>query len=272
MLDMLTDLSDAALARAIKTNFYTFFGMLNQVPSVDFARTPTLTRWRTPIAHPFFQGVLVTAPAPGDEERLIVEARDFFAQQGAPGFCWWFSQDVDQAPWREPLDGLGFKPDNDPPGMALRLDELVAPAIPAGLTIERVTDPAAFQLWNSIFAPGYGLPPEMGEPFAEVLAGVGDAMRHYIGYLDGVPVATSSLYPAAGVAGIYDVATLPEARGKGIGAAVTAAPLLEARAEGYRAAILQSSDMGFSVYQRLGFRHLVPMDHYYWLSHPEENH
>ncbi len=53
--------------------------------------------------------------------------------------------------------------------------------------------------------------------------------------------------------GIYYVATLPAARGRGIGRAVTLAPLLEARARGYRVAVQHSTEMGVFVYQRLGF-------------------
>jgi hypothetical protein len=41
------------------------------------------------------------------------------------------------------------------------------------------------------------------------------------------------------------------------------APLYEARNLGYRAGILQSSAMGYRVYQRLGFRKLCQMDHFY---------
>ncbi len=79
------------------------------------------------------------------------------------------------------------------------------------------------------------------------------AWQHYIGVLHGKPVSCSSVFYAAGVAGIYMVATRPEARRQGIGAATTLQALLEARERGCRVGMLQSTEMGYSVYRGLGF-------------------
>ena len=54
----------------------------------------------------------------------------------------------------------------------------------------------------------------------------------------------------------------PEARGKGIGAAMTLAPLLKARESGCRLGILQSSQMGYGVYKALGFQEHCKIDLY----------
>ncbi|HXQ37494.1 MAG TPA: hypothetical protein VN843_26015, partial [Anaerolineales bacterium] len=68
----------------------------------------------------------------------------------------------------------------------------------------------------------------------------------------------------AGVAGIYNVTCIPEARGQGIGAAVTLASLLNGRELGYRVGILQASSMGRKVYQRLGFQDFGKLSVYLW--------
>ena len=87
-------------------------------------------------------------------------------------------------------------------------------------------------------------------------------VRNYLGYLNGKPVSTCTIF-YGGAAGIYCVSTLPEARGKGIGGAITLKPLQEAREMGYRVGVLQSSEMGFNVYKKLGFRHLCQIENFY---------
>lgn len=47
---------------------------------------------------------------------------------------------------------------------------------------------------------------------------------------------------------------MPDARRRGAGGAVTAGIMVDARREGTGLAILESSEMGFPLYERLGFR------------------
>ena len=78
-----------------------------------------------------------------------------------------------------------------------------------------------------------------------------ESFRTWVGYEDGKPVTTASAYVDDRFVGIYAVATLPEARGRGFGAAVTWAATL-CRPE--MPATLQASSMGRPIYERMGYR------------------
>lgn len=76
-------------------------------------------------------------------------------------------------------------------------------------------------------------------------------------------ISTSSIFFGTGVAGVYSVVTLPEPRGEGVGAVLTLNPLLFACEVGYRIGVLQSSEMGCKVFERLGFWHLCLVEWFY---------
>jgi GNAT superfamily N-acetyltransferase len=73
------------------------------------------------------------------------------------------------------------------------------------------------------------------------------------------------LFCDGGVAGLVALATLPAHRRKGIGSALQLARIRDAQALGYRYAALFASQMGYSAYQKLGFRDTgVRVSRYLW--------
>jgi ribosomal protein S18 acetylase RimI-like enzyme len=85
--------------------------------------------------------------------------------------------------------------------------------------------------------------------------GFGDELptRPLLARVDGRPVATAlGLLAGEGIV-IVNVATVPDARGRGIGRAVTLAAMHAGADAGATIAVLQSTEMGHGVYQRLGF-------------------
>ena len=140
----------------------------------------------------------------------------------------------------------------------------------AGLRIDPVVDAEALQTWCDVLATAFTMPNFARRAFFNLFSIDGfesrSPLRHFIGWLDGKPVATATLFLAAGVAGIYNVATVRDARYRGIGAAMTSRALGDARAQRYRVGILQSSVMGAAVYLKLGFREYCKIGLYVWLG------
>jgi GNAT superfamily N-acetyltransferase len=167
----------------------------------------------------------------------------------------------------EALIAAGFTAHGGMPAMAVEIDKLAETKLPAGYTFARVSGGAQRDAWADVFARGYGLPGPVGTAFAAGIDSDGTELRpdselqYFWTLKGGQPVSTSLVYLRNGVAGIYGVATLPEERGKGLGAHMTAAPLRIARELGYRVGILQASEDGHPVYRRLGFADLgeVPL-------------
>jgi GNAT superfamily N-acetyltransferase len=269
MNGVLTDLSNTLLVSAIKSNFYGWFLACNRSPGTESFSAPKLTCWHTRIPIDLFQGILIQQPAADGDGTMLRAALDFFTSRGVTALTCWPDTDVPTASWEAPLSELGFTPAAGPPGMAIDLAMLQERRqVSADFRIATVEDPATLRDWIRAFIPGFGLPEAWSDPLHELVTGKGLdlPMRYYIGYLDGKPVATSSLFLGAGVAGVYSVATLPEARGKGIGTAMTAAPLKDAREMGYRAGILEATAMGYPIYEKMGFRKLCSIDHFSWKS------
>jgi GNAT superfamily N-acetyltransferase len=141
------------------------------------------------------------------------------------------------------------------------------------LKIIEVKDPKTLKTWCHITSVGFSIP-EAAEPglvdwFTTDIQ-LKQPLKFYLGLLQGKPIATSMYFLAEGVAGIYFVATVPEARNQGVGFAITQRPLQEARKMGYRVGILQASKMGEPVYRRMGFKEYCKTGSYSWLLEGEK--
>jgi GNAT superfamily N-acetyltransferase len=214
--------------------------------------------------------VLVDAGLPSDTLNTICKARldpaianariaaaiDHFRASGRP-FTWWVGAVSRPADLGARLVAHGLVEAEAEIGMALDLARLPELSLPDGLVVRRVTTLTELMDYAGVVAANWDPPDRAVVDFydrvAEAVLTPGCPAWHYVGYLDGEPVATSECFLGCGVAGLYAVVTLPRARRRGIGSAMTAAPLLDARAAGYRTATLQASAGGQGVYARLGF-------------------
>jgi GNAT superfamily N-acetyltransferase len=249
--------SDQLLA-ALTSNMVAFWSPYGRGKGCTLHATPYLVWFYTGIPAALFNGVpFAQLEGPGAVRATVDRLQAEIDRRGEPAL-WWVGPQSRPEGLGSLLERHGLQPGGEVPGMAVDLASVDdAPQLVSGLAVQQVTGREMQALWAQTAALGTGFSGHAADALSRIEADLADpqyrAQRRYIGYLDGTPVATSALVLESGVAGIYAVATLPQARRKGIGTLMTALPLLEAKAMGYRVGVLQASPMGYPIYRKLGF-------------------
>ncbi|HEU5101092.1 MAG TPA: GNAT family N-acetyltransferase, partial [Roseiflexaceae bacterium] len=212
---------------------------------------------------PPFNGVVRARLQPETLSPTITTTLSHFTRRQVP-MLWLVVPSTEPADLGRYLIEHGLSYTGDDPGMAIDLDMLPRNLrLPSGFTLEPVDDLSTLRTWcgftdqtlvaDALFAWG------------QTLGFASDReIIHFLGRLDGRAVATATLVLGGGVAGIYNVMTVPDVQRRGIGALMTVGPLEVARARGYQLGVLQSSQMGYPLYRRVGFEDYCRIAIYLW--------
>ena len=197
-----------------------------------------------------FNVAFVTRPT-SDTARSVGEAIEFFDEREAP-FILRLREGVDRQAERAARE-CGLRYTDTVPGMVMS-DPKMPAAQRTHVTISTVDDDASLADHRSVVADSFEMPAALANYFLTMrLFGTPDVVG-YVGYVDGVAVATSALFMTHRVAGVYNVATRREYRKRGIGEAMAWRAIAEGMAAGCVMASLQASEEGQPVYERMGFR------------------
>ena len=258
------------MAQAVEANLFAFFQHLASWPRVELHDEPHCCWTLSDLPFPLFNSVM-RARLPGDRIDALIDARLAECEARNVPMLWWTGPSTMPADLGERLDRCGFVLEaarGMVADLAYHLGPHDAPPRESALSVEAVEDTATLAQWSQVLCDSFGAPRPFGESFAEFAVTIGlgplSPFRHFLARVNGEPAATCSLFLGAGVAGIYDVSTLPERRKRGLGRLITLAAMHEARARGYRMAILHSSALGAGVYRALGFRDICAIGQYVW--------
>jgi GNAT superfamily N-acetyltransferase len=259
--------SRAAVLRAIEENIYGYWRMLAESGAIRVDEGDGLITYGPVEDIPFFNGVLRAQFASSEADRRIDETLERLGWPGSPVF-WWMMPSSRPGDTGKRLYRRGFVTRSDFPAMAATLEGL--PPVPQikGLRVERVKTTDDLAACFEIQEQGFGMPLGLADAFREMFQRVGiDDPRWaaYLGLDANAPVATVTVVYAGGVAGLYGVATVAGGRRRGIASALTLASLHAARDAGYTLAVLRASELGFPVYQRMGFREYCRIPQHVWL-------
>jgi GNAT superfamily N-acetyltransferase len=247
---------------AVQDNLLSFFAGVVDLPG--FRREPAtdVEAVHSDVPFPMFNAVVGARFGP-DARRRTAEVADSFIGLGLP-WMWWVTPSHTSPELEAVLTERGLERE-DVPGMYA--DLAAPPAVPevTGLTIERSSNVSGFV---DVMVAGFGLPELVREAMTSVMVGFPEAIN-LVGRLDGSPVACGTAYLTGPTAGLYNIATLEGARGRGIGYAMTLMLCDVARDAGAGHAVLHSSAAGLPVYQRAGFVEVCQVPQYIWM--PPEN-
>ena len=274
MSEFLTDLSPDALARAITENLYAFSPFSHNWKGGETYAGKDVCWVVTDIGFPPCNIAFRTNLKPEEVDSAIEKFLAKGKKRDVP-LQWCISRDTRPLDLGERLAAHGFTTRGDGAGMAIDLLAMnESEPVPAGLKIVEVKDNKTLETWCHVASEGFGIPvhaePAVLELFKTEVK-YKQPEKFFLAILDGKPAATSMYYLGEGVCGIYFVATIPEARNKGAGFAVTQAALKDGRALGYRVGILQASKMGEPVYRRMGFKEYCRVSSYQWLPESHKN-
>ena len=254
------------LTTVIEANFFELIASWCRSPQSELHNDPKMVRYVTGSQFPLFNGVFRAQFILDEIDERIDQTVAYFKSRGLP-WCWITGPSTQPTDLGTHLEAHGLTYWGDAPGMAMDLLALNEDfPTPSSLTIEHISDTKTLKQYIHVYAIGneYSVAVENArfDSYARLGFGPDNPWRYYIGWLEGEVVACSSLLLWAGLAAIHNVVTIPDARGQGIGTAMTLAPLREARNMGYRIGILHSSPAGLNIYRRIGFQEYCKLGFY----------
>jgi len=247
-------MNDGDLAAAVDANYWKSFKLLARACGGEVLQREGMLAVSTGLPVAMLNIAFVKKPL-ADPQATLKEVVSFYDEKRLP-FVVRMREGVD--PKSEmAAAALGVPYSDTVPGMALYPVPPPRGAV-QGLNIERVSDSKRLRDYQRVAAEGFGMSVEfverlMAPAFLEV-----EGFESYLGTMDDEPVAVSSVFVDGAVAGVYNVATLQSHRRRGIGEAMTWRSVARGREAGCTVAVLEASEMGKPVYERMGFRVVAP--------------
>lgn len=191
-----------------------------------------------------------------DASEFVTRAQEFFAARERGFSIWVRGGQEEDRDLVAAAEAAGFQLVYEMPEMTLG-ERLSPPELPSGAELRRLTVvEQAADFW-SVAVTSYasiGFPPEVFTGYTNHAGLLAENVVAFLALLDGEPVSIAMTMVSHGVAGIYWVGSLEQARGKGLGRAVTVAATNAGFDLGADVASLQASPMGKPIYLELGYK------------------
>lgn len=259
----------------IENNLFQSWKCLSRMPGVELLDEPEMLRFTSGVAFPLLNSVLRSNIPGWDIRKKVVGTLEFFKKKDLP-MLWWITPSTRPSRLYAELEKEGLVLAETVSGMGMDLGKFSGNAeSPSSVAILPVMDTNDLDKWLSVFEASYEMPGFITAFFREAMnhAGLGPAFpfRHFTCLVNETPVACATVFIHGKTAGLYNVGTVPGARGKGAGTAVSTHAISEAMHSGCRTMVLHATEMGEPVYKSLGFEKYCELKAYMMQQQADEN-
>lgn len=195
-----------------------------------------------------------------DSIQKIIE--DF---KGQP-FAWWLGPSHTPKTLGHFLQQIGFIQETTEYAMLCDLKQISLDSKKSDLTIKEVTNADELLAFAEVLKPYDAQAPLFYQKVSALLT-IDEPFKLFVGYVKDLPVCTGSLFFINGLAGIYDLITDEKYQGRGFGTTMMQCLMNYAKQKDFDYVSLSaSSDSGFRIYERLGFKSLGIFECFEWLG------
>ncbi|MGE5646879.1 MAG: hypothetical protein ACM336_13920 [Acidobacteriota bacterium] len=245
-----------AVFRAMEENLRVTLANFSRANSGEARELAGVAVASSGVEFPMFNSAVLTAPVstPAELDARIRTAGRFFAARNLP-WSFWVCQDWIDAGLRGSVqivfDRSRLRLVIELPGMAAARIEPPVRRLPA-LTIRRVSTLDTRADFNHIMSVAFGIPIHVASTIYEAEPTWSGGFTGYVAYFEDLPVSSAATVMTGSTLGVYAVGTLPYCQHRGYAEAAIRHALDQAGAAA--CTVLQSSESGFSLYSRMGFK------------------
>jgi GNAT superfamily N-acetyltransferase len=247
----------------VEDNLVAFFDAAFDNPMFEPAGFPDVRAVHCNVSHPLFNSICgATFPDDEVEERASAVVATY-VERGLP-FLWWATPSGHAESLRPVLTGAGLVVE-DVPGMVRSCEASLDPRTHEGLSVDVAESPAELRTSIEVMAEGFAMPDDLVEPLLAVVGSMEGSFVQVTARLEGRPVGSGTVFFDGATGGLYNIATVADARGQGVGRAVTATLANVARERGCAQTVLHASEAGRPLYDRLGYEAVCVVPQFVWI-------
>lgn len=267
MDDILSDKSNSAIGAALEANLIEQVRFYGKSPLAIFYDENNIVRFISGFPISILNLIAGTKFSPAKIDDQIKNALIPFKKQKVP-MIWWVGPTSEPDDLGDYLIEQGLKKSFDMPGMCYDLENLEDELIfPSKFSCKLVNNDILLKIWAETESKAFEADSSSTKQIYDFEKSLGtnpnSPWTRYVGFIDNEPVAVSILFQAAGVAAIFNVATIPDFRRQGIGTFMTKIPLAKARTLGYNYGVLKASPMGVHLYRKMQFEECCKIGLYF---------